>query len=92
MITRRLKGNGGDSVHGSKGILFSVKSEKRIFQIASKEKHPFLVNMHSCFQTEVSSFAKFQYFFESLLLDPNVLCDGICEWRRSDATYSETAF
>eukprot|EP00116_Pleurobrachia_bachei_P002282 sb/3462544/ len=30
----------------------SLLSEKRIFQIANKNKHPFLVNMHACFQTD----------------------------------------
>ncbi|KAJ3079706.1 Serine/threonine kinase, partial [Quaeritorhiza haematococci] len=29
----------------------STKLEKRIFQAASTTKHPFLVNLHSCFQT-----------------------------------------
>lgn len=30
----------------------SVKSEKRVFLVASKEKHPFFLNLHCCFQTE----------------------------------------
>ncbi|KAL5269368.1 hypothetical protein ACHWQZ_G003008 [Mnemiopsis leidyi] len=30
----------------------SLLSEKRIFQIANQNKHPFLVNMHACFQTD----------------------------------------
>ncbi|KAI8912703.1 protein kinase C1 [Gorgonomyces haynaldii] len=30
----------------------STKSEKRCFQVATKMRHPFLVNLHSCFQTE----------------------------------------
>ncbi|KAJ3404437.1 Serine/threonine kinase, partial [Chytridiales sp. JEL 0842] len=30
----------------------STKSEKRVFLTANKERHPFLVNLHSCFQTE----------------------------------------
>ena len=31
----------------------SLMSEKRIFTTANSERHPFLVNLHSCFQTEV---------------------------------------
>lgn len=30
----------------------SVKSEKRVFLAANKERHPFLLNLHCCFQTE----------------------------------------
>jgi len=30
----------------------STKSEKRVFLAANRERHPFLVNLHSCFQTE----------------------------------------
>jgi len=30
----------------------SVKSEKRVFLTANKERHPFLLNLHCCFQTE----------------------------------------
>ncbi|KAL2315749.1 AGC/PKC protein kinase Pck2 [Schizosaccharomyces pombe] len=30
----------------------STKSEKRVFLVANRERHPFLVNLHSCFQTE----------------------------------------
>ncbi|RKO95232.1 kinase-like protein, partial [Caulochytrium protostelioides] len=30
----------------------STKLEKRVFQSASAAHHPFLVNLHSCFQTE----------------------------------------
>ncbi|KAK0553422.1 Serine/threonine kinase [Tilletia horrida] len=30
----------------------STKSEKRVFLAAARERHPFLVNLHSCFQTE----------------------------------------
>ncbi|KAI7961096.1 hypothetical protein MJO28_001585 [Puccinia striiformis f. sp. tritici] len=30
----------------------STKSEKRVFLTASRERHPFLIGLHSCFQTE----------------------------------------
>lgn len=30
----------------------SVKSEKRVFLTANREEHPFLLNLHCCFQTE----------------------------------------
>ncbi|AOA62299.1 Serine/threonine kinase [Komagataella phaffii CBS 7435] len=30
----------------------STKSEKRVFIIANRGKHPFLLNLHQCFQTE----------------------------------------
>ncbi|KAI5952837.1 PKC1 [Candida jiufengensis] len=30
----------------------SVKSEKRVFLTANKQMHPFLLNLHCCFQTE----------------------------------------
>ena len=31
----------------------SLMSEKRIFETVNDIRHPFLVNLHSCFQTEV---------------------------------------
>ena len=33
----------------------SLMSEKRIFETVNAIRHPFLVNLYSCFQTEVSS-------------------------------------
>ncbi|ANB12601.1 protein kinase C [Sugiyamaella lignohabitans] len=30
----------------------STRSEKRVFLIANRERHPFLINLNSCFQTE----------------------------------------
>lgn len=30
----------------------STRSERRVFQIANRESHPFLLNLYSCFQTE----------------------------------------
>ena len=34
----------------------SLMSEKRIFETANSARHPFLVNLFSCFQTKVSYF------------------------------------
>lgn len=34
----------------------SLLSEKRIFEIANATRHPFLVNLFACFQTDVSYF------------------------------------
>jgi serine/threonine-protein kinase N2 len=34
----------------------SLLAEKRIFEVANAQRHPFLVNLFSCFQTEVSAF------------------------------------
>lgn len=33
----------------------SLLAEKRIFEVANSVRHPFLVNLFACFQTEVSS-------------------------------------
>jgi hypothetical protein len=32
----------------------SLLAEKRIFEVANSMRHPFLVNLFSCFQTKVS--------------------------------------
>jgi serine/threonine protein kinase len=39
----------------------STKSEKRVFLIANKEQHPFLLNLHACFQTETRVYFVMEY-------------------------------
>ena len=75
----------------------SLLSEKRIFEVANATRHPFLVNLFACFQTEVyiillmftiyiiGRISKIKVLF---FIGACVFCNGICSWRGSYDAYT----
>ncbi|KEF60123.1 AGC/PKC protein kinase [Exophiala aquamarina CBS 119918] len=47
-----------------------IKSETRIFLLANKERHPFLLNLHACLQTDTHL-----YFFMDYMSGGNLMLD-----------------
>lgn len=75
----------------------SLLSEKRIFEVANATRHPFLVNLFACFQTEVyiilvvftiNVLVRIWKIIVSFLIGTCVFCNGICSWRRSYDAYT----
>ena len=51
----------------------SLLSEKRIFEVANTMRHPFLVNLFACFQTEVSQLNECHLIVVTLINFPSFL-------------------
>ena len=76
----------------------SLMSEKRIFETVNDIRHPFLVNLHSCFQTEVGVKGGKEREREREIyicfcnIATCLFCDGVCLWRRFDDAHSPGHF
>jgi novel protein kinase C epsilon type len=42
-------------------LIDSTRSEKRVFLAAARERHPFLLGLHSCFQTKTRVYFVMEY-------------------------------
>lgn len=62
----------------------SLLAEKRIFEVANSTRHPFLVNLFSCFQTEVNFFLYVWLLVAQFFITSNIKClvASLCgEWQ-----------
>lgn len=70
----------------------SIRTEKHVFQVASEYRHPFLIYLHSCFQTAVLIILLIIllfFIFSLFTLDKNLFCDGLHSRRRFNASSSK---